>query len=84
MSSPFPFPESEFEWDPFDDDVQQQTQLQVDKLGFCQLTDWDEERTYNVDPPKYIHYSIEWRVRVNNRELSKDTEQDLVLARAAY
>lgn len=90
MSSPSSFHDAESyeygQWDPFEEDVssEQQTQLQEDKLGFCQLTDWDEKRTYNEHPPIYIHYSVEWRVRVNNRELSKDTEQDLVLAPAAY
>jgi hypothetical protein len=38
----------------------------------------------NEHPPRYIRYSIEWKVRVNNREMSKDTEQDLVLAPASY
>lgn len=94
MTNPPPSHDTEFyndeQWDPFEDDIasQPQTQLQdVDKLGFCQLSDWEEERSYNKDPPQYIHYSIEWRIRrirVNNRELSTDTEQDLVLVPASY
>jgi hypothetical protein len=56
----------------------------VDKLDFCQLSDWDEEYIYDEDPPRYIHYSIEWKVRVNNREISKETEPDLVLVPASY
>jgi hypothetical protein len=80
-----PYPSHEDEWHPFDEDSfsREQTQ-QEDKLGFCQLTDWDEERAYDEDPPKYIHYSIEWKVTVNNREVSKETEPDLVLAPASY
>ena len=80
-----PYPSHEDEWDPFDEDSfsREQTQ-QEDKLGFCQLTDWDEERTYDENPPKYIHYSIEWKVTVNNREVSKETEPDLVLVPASY
>lgn len=73
--------ENTVETDPFS---QQQTQLQLEKLGFCQLTDWDKEKVYDEDPPRFIHYSIVWKVKVNNREVSKDTEQDVVLAPASY
>lgn len=66
------------EWDPFDNSSQQQTQ--ADKLTFCQLADWDSDRTYDEDPPSYIYYSVEWKVTVNNRAIMpKDTEQYVVL-----
>jgi len=58
--------------------------LEEDKLSFCKFADWDENKTYNEDPPKYIHYSMEWRVRINNREISKYTEQDLVFEPTSY
>jgi hypothetical protein len=70
-------------WDPYDDSSQQQRQ--ANKLNLCQFADWDSERTYDEDPPSYIHYSIEWKVMVNNRAIMpKDTEQDIVLAPADY
>lgn len=49
------------------------------------VPDRDSESTYNDDPPIYIHYSIEWKVTLNNRAVMRpDTEQDIVLASAAF
>lgn len=58
--------------------------VQPDKLGLVQLADWDEGKTYDEDPPSCIHYSIEWKVNVNNKVVSKDTEQNVVLAPASF
>jgi hypothetical protein len=49
-----------------------------------QPADWDQERTYDEDPPSCLHYSIERKVNLNGKMISKDTEQDLVLAPASY
>jgi len=57
---------------------------QPDKLILIQLNDWDQEKTYDEDPPNYIYYSIEWKVTLNNKMISKDTEQDLMLAPTSY
>jgi hypothetical protein len=89
MSSPSPshnpFASDSYEpWDPFED-VPSQQQTQASKLQLCQYAEWDSERSYDEDPPHYIHYSIEWKVTVNNRAIMpKDTEQDIVLAPADY
>jgi hypothetical protein len=57
----------------------------VSRLQLCPFADWDPDRAYDENPPIYIHYSIEWKIAVNNRAImSKDTEQDLVLEPAAH
>ncbi|KAF2191271.1 hypothetical protein K469DRAFT_720264 [Zopfia rhizophila CBS 207.26] len=61
-----------------------QARPQADKLQFLPLDEWDEHNSYEEDEPSYLHYSIEWKVCVNGRMVSKDTEQDLVLAPVAY
>jgi hypothetical protein len=86
MSSPDPSldPFDSYEhWNPYDDLSQQQTQ--TNNLKFCQFSDWDSEGTYDDDPPIYIHYSIEYKITLNNRAImGPDTVQDIVLAPAAY
>jgi hypothetical protein len=39
----------------------------IGEAYFCPLTKWDKEKAYDEDPLSYIHYSIEWKVTVNNR-----------------
>ena len=83
MSSPDPSLsdiDSYEQWDPYDNPSQQQTQ--TNDLKLCQFPDWDCKRIYD---DSYIHYSIEWKITLNNRAIMQpDTEQDIVLAPAAY
>jgi hypothetical protein len=65
--------------DPFS---QQQTPLQPTKLGFCQPADWDQDKVYDEDPPRFISYSVEWKATLKNRKVCQDTEQGIVLAPA--
>lgn len=58
----------------------QQTASQKNSVPLHQFGDWEEGRTYDVDPPACIHYLIQWRVTRNNRTVAKHTEHDLILA----
>jgi hypothetical protein len=64
--------------------IQQQANSQPAKLQLLHIDDWDEEKTYDEDIPSCIHYSIEWKVTLNNKLISKDTELNLVLAPSFY
>jgi hypothetical protein len=48
------------------------------------IDEWDEEKTYDEDLPSCIHYSIEWKVTLHNKIVSRDTEQNIVLAPSVY
>ncbi|KIN07038.1 hypothetical protein OIDMADRAFT_15975, partial [Oidiodendron maius Zn] len=71
MGSPAPSDETD-PYEPWEPDPQS------DKLALCRYADWDRNRAYDEDLPIYIHYSIEWKIAVNNRAITPiDTEQDL-------
>ena len=55
-----------------------------EKLRFLTLDEWDPHNTYDEDVPTCLHYSIKWKVSVNKKVISRDTDQDLVLAPTAY
>jgi hypothetical protein len=54
------------------------------KLTFLQEADWDPNQTYDGDFPNYLRYSIEWKVTLNGKAISKDTEPDVPLAPECY
>ncbi|KAI7978756.1 hypothetical protein EIK77_000319 [Talaromyces pinophilus] len=61
-----------------------QQEPQSDELCFIPPTLWDKNKTYDEHPPIYLHYLIDWKVKLNNRTVTTVTEPDVVLAPGAY
>ncbi|KAM0714164.1 hypothetical protein Q7P37_010313 [Cladosporium fusiforme] len=59
-------------------------QVEANRLCLLQPDDWDQEKDYSADPPGCIRYTIVWKVKLNNRAVARDTEQDIVLAPAYH
>ena len=59
-------------------------QVEVDRLCLLQPDEWDQEKDYSADPPVCIRYTIIWKIKLNNRMIAKDTEQDVALAPGPY
>jgi hypothetical protein len=55
-----------------------------DKLRFLELNEWDAMNNYEEDVPTCIHYRIVWKVVLNNKKISEDTEADIVLNPIPY
>jgi hypothetical protein len=62
----------------------QQLPPRPEKLRFLKLEEWDEHNAYDEEVPTCLHYSIKWKVSVNKKVISRDTEPDVVLEPLAY
>jgi hypothetical protein len=59
-------------------------QLQCDHLNFLPLAEWDESAEYDEQPPRYICYTIAWKIMFNRKKVGSVTEKDLVVAPRYY
>lgn len=55
-----------------------------DKLQFIEWSDWEPSNSYEEDVPSCMHYRIVWKVVVNNKRVSEDTEEDVVVSPVPY
>lgn len=62
----------------------QMTKLPPAKLELLEWIKWNDTKAYDERPPTCLHYSILWKVILNNNLICKETEQDLVLAPQYY
>ncbi|KAJ5507812.1 hypothetical protein N7527_009955 [Penicillium freii] len=54
------------------------------QLIFYHAVAGQDRSAWNEQPADCIQYQIEWRVKLNNRVVAKDTEQDLTLPPTSY
>jgi hypothetical protein len=73
--------DSDDEWNPYGG-TQSQEHTQVNEVGLSQVA--DHESNSNDDQLSTLRYSIHCKVRVNQRSILDDTEQDVALAPAVY
>ncbi|KAJ5808834.1 hypothetical protein N7474_010103 [Penicillium riverlandense] len=59
-------------------------QLQSDQLKFLPLVEWRPDGEYDEQPPRYVCYTIAWKLILNRKTVGKVTEEDLVVAPSDY
>ncbi|KAJ5737400.1 uncharacterized protein N7483_002525 [Penicillium malachiteum] len=59
-------------------------QPQSDQLDFLPFCEWNEGGEYYEEPPRYVCYTIEWKLILNHKAVGRVTEEDLVVAPSEY
>jgi hypothetical protein len=67
-----------------ENDLEVLSQQQPQTPRLLQLSEWHDGTSSNELPANYIQYTIEWKVTVNKKILSRDTEEDVALTPSAY
>jgi hypothetical protein len=55
-----------------------------DQRSFDPVIELADGSAWDAQSPGCIHYQIEWRVKLNNRVVVKDTKQDLIQPPRSY
>jgi hypothetical protein len=55
-----------------------------DRLGFLPLAEWERGGEYDQQPPRYVCYTVKWKLLLNNKPVGNVTEKDLVVAPSQY
>lgn len=58
--------------------------LQSSQLDFLPIAEWEKGDEYEEYPPRYVCYTIAWKLVLNRRTVGKVTEDDLVVAPSDY
>ncbi|KAJ6004602.1 hypothetical protein N7540_012971 [Penicillium herquei] len=58
--------------------------VQANQLGFLPLTEWNEDVDYDEQFPRYICYTIAWKLMLNRKKVGSVTEKGLVVAPRDY
>ena len=56
---------------------------QPDQLGFLPWAEWEDGGEYEEQPPKYICYTIKWKLILNRKTAGRVIE-DLIVAPSDY
>ncbi|CAI7587791.1 unnamed protein product [Penicillium manginii] len=59
-------------------------QPQSDQLNFLPFAEWEKGGEYDEERPKFVCYTIEWKVILNRKTVGRVTEENLVVAPSEY
>ncbi|CAI7676518.1 unnamed protein product [Penicillium pancosmium] len=65
-------------------DLADLSQRNMESPRLLQLSEWNEEIQNDELPGSCIRYMIEWKVILNRKVISRDTEEDVALTPSAY
>ncbi|KAJ5500650.1 hypothetical protein N7453_009701 [Penicillium expansum] len=68
----------------YSDDPEELSQIEPTRPRLLQLSEWQNRVISDELPASCIQYTIEWKVTVKKKVISRDTEEDVALTPSAY